>query len=208
MSKFALLVYDVPSATRYNPRRHLRLSCLYINLSCCMVRKDRLPHHVIQRLREAGATFHLADFDESASEGLLAFAAQGIEHDLTEARRRLRETIDRGPSSQSVEGITAYRRRMRAALTRYRNLLRDYTQVTREFGVEMSFTTAERALDAMDSLARRQAEAYVGAAATLPAGDAIRRAAEQDEVPAEILADYTQDHGDELAGMSLAETVN
>ena len=203
MAQFALLVYDIPTGAGYNARRDLRRTALYINLSCCIVRKDALPHHVIGRLRSVGATYHVADFDTSASEGLLAFAAQNIRQDLANARRRLQETIERGPDADTPDGRARYRTRMRAALTRYRNLLADYRAVTREFNLTINLDVAQAGLTAMDALANRRAEAYCRATASLPEGDAIRAAAEEDAVPEEILADYVQDHGDEEAGMEI-----
>lgn len=207
---FSMLIYDIPERSGVqNPSRHLRRMAVRLNLSCWLVRSDRLPNHVLVELSQGGASWHVLPFAETASGSAKEIAKERLQVEISEATKRLRKAIATKPADDSPKEKRKAADRVRRASVRLQTLLSDLEQAADELGVSYDFNSAHQTLRRLDAQAEHVARAYLVAAASLPEADPIRQAAQADLVPAPILADYAQDHGNFTEGeLALVTALN
>lgn len=93
-TRFALLVYDIPSASKLrNPSDLLRRFGARINLSCWVLPTKNLALLPIKEWEEKDATVEIVEFEEHEREKVLALARRSIARDVDEMQAYVDRTV-------------------------------------------------------------------------------------------------------------------
>lgn len=198
---YSMLMYDIPSACPIaNPSGRLRRCAIRVNLSVWVVRDDSTPHNLLNRLHAAGVSWHLIPYATDANEGVYALCRDALRAEADRLAKSLQRSIARADARYVEDGDrNAYYRRLRAAHARCERLATSYASAAATFDLTYDVD------DALAGLARQHARAVARAAAfasmtqTVSRQD-LRAAAEEDSIPASILADAIEDErGEDMA---------
>ena len=203
----SLLVYDIASPAPGqppifpNPSPILRRRAVRINLSVWVVPVGAEPWNMLHAMTEVGVTWHLTKFAAEEGANLVALAQSALLKEVAEAEKRAADSLGRMETIHAIsdkpERNDTFLRSAKSVLKRTEKLLSDLCQAAGAFGIDTATLPTTSCLDAVNRL-KASAEARALCYANLTEqtkDDGLRTAAEQDLVPAGILADNCEDNG-------------
>jgi hypothetical protein len=213
--KINLLVYDIPSALDYdNPSGQLRRVGFRVNLSCWAVTEESTPWNLLEEFTTLKIDWKLFPFASDATPSLIQACREAIVKELADAGKRndeaLADSMAKHLESREAEdektrhkGDKRYEYSTKNLITRANQLLDDLESAARCFGIDPATLTIAGARDSVKALTlQATTKAHLYANMThLAAGTAMESAAQDNAVPAGILADFVE----ETTGNSMTE---
>lgn len=208
--QLTMLMYDIPERAEIaNPSGRLRMIGVRLNLSVWIVPTASIPYNLINQLQNAGADVHTADYDASASAGLLRTAVNVMNKELKAAQDRANVSAAEALAELNADDGTnpntkrrVYERKINAITKRLNQLADELTAGAKVFGVTgaVNFGGMRQAARSMQGNLTARATLYANSATTLreigtTSAIAMAAAVEADAVPAVIVADMIQDDG-------------
>lgn len=207
----SLLLYDIPETSKYpNPSGVLRRRALRVNLSCWIVDQQRIPWTILEEMTSSNVDWHLWDFDSGATQKILQKACISMRRELEENAAREKDSLDRAerqrdevlnnPESTHTDVVRAnnkYEKDRTLILKRSEKLVKDLEEAANSFNLDMTqfpFGRNYERVNALRTLQGSRAQLYAELAEKMK-DTPIGKAASESEVPAEILADYAEEHG-------------
>lgn len=220
--KTSLLMYDIPQGGGFpNPSGYLRSRALRINLSIWVVDQDRTPWNLLHEMSNAQprVDWHMIEFSEGATEAILKLAHANIVRELVEAQQREAESLARidrqlaeaeanlanGPRTMQAAEKRHARERA-SCLKRTEKLVKDLETACRMFGMDMTglpFAQHWQRVASIRALNGARAEFYTQMAEAVR-DTPMAAAAANNEVPADVLADYAEERGMETTAVRAA----
>jgi hypothetical protein len=158
-----------------------------------VVRDDRVPHALIESMMEAGCIVHLWAWDASAASEIetacrtaLANAVQAVKFSAQAKLGRAGTKLDRTGDRK------AYEDRIHAITREAARELDDYRQAGDLFGWPQDTDDILRIIDGLAQTAYLRACMYVTLAGAVQ-GTPLAVAADEEDVPLPILADYVEE---------------
>lgn len=218
--KARLLIYDIPEGAELdgrpvlNPSGFLRRIGVRVNLSCWVIPEGDIPYNLLNNLRQAGATWHVVRFAPEEGRKLIEMAVESLRREVSEAIRRseaaragaedqLAQERDMTDPSEVAKAESRFLRRAEGIQDRYETLTAELTAGATKFGINprtLNLNAANAAVQAIKAGMEIRAEAFAAAAKAAKAngtqtGAILGQMAQQDAVPAYVLADHLRDNG-------------
>lgn len=227
VGRVVMLQYDIPEVIEVengvrtstpvypNPSGDLRSIGIRVTKSVWAIQEDRVPWPMLDEMTAAGVNWHVVRFDDAEVAKLMTLAETTLARELIEAEQRLQESMQTAEAAYNDaitagtgadKALTAYQRRVAQNLKRAADLKRDLEQAAKNFGVSLqaNFSKIGNTIAILGSNATDKASAYAKAAKQVQ-GTIFEQAANNGDMPAEVLADVLTDFGNDAAA---AELVN
>jgi hypothetical protein len=208
MSKSSILMYDIPTRTNFpNPTARLWRCGTRLNLSCWVVRADLVPWTLLNEMKDAGVRWHLLPFSDADSKEATALMLGNIRDELKAAQAReaksLREQDETLAAAETAAGnvmtseLLAARRKhakdRAGVIKRTEKIVKLLKESASLFSLEgIDFSTSENRVRALKALNGARATLYTQMVDAV-AGTPLAVAANENSVPAGILADYAEE---------------
>jgi hypothetical protein len=218
-----LFTYDIPEDAFVivrgkkrpfpNPSDELRRYAVRLNYSNWVLNEGDVPHALVARMLDAGCDPLVFEFDPKARQKLISMAVGRLRGEIKlaiaraeESRTRAMGQLDRSGEEEGIspeEAEERFRNRIEAIDERVKQLHADMEAVSARFGINAGILGLCE-LDATGASIKdemtKKAEAYAKAIKDLKAAgtsttNALAKAAEQEAVPTDILADALRDEG-------------
>lgn len=231
--KACLLIYDIPEGAELdgrpvlNPSGFLRRIAVRVNLSCWVIPEGDIPYNLLNNLRRAGATWHVVRFAPEEGRKLIEMAIESLRKEVSEAvsrsttaRQNAEEQLDQERDmtdpSEVAKAEQRFLRRAEGIQNRYEELTAGLEAAAAKFGIApraLNLNAANAAINAIKAGMEVRAEAFAKAAAAAKAdgtqnGAILGQMAQQDNLPAGILADHLRDNGQDAAADGLQAAFN
>jgi hypothetical protein len=190
-----MLQYDIPDRSGCpNPSRWLRRVAIRTNLSVWVVREDFIPYNRLDRMRQEGALWHLVPFDPSANDTILSLCAEALAASVAETEKSCQRSLDReaGKLDDSGNGVR-YSRRVDQIVKQNCAKLADLRAAAAAYGIVNQADDVLARFTSFSTLYHARVGVYAGLTGAV-AGTALQLAAEADDVPPAILADFVEDN--------------
>ena len=219
----SFLYYDIPTNSGItSPCGRLRRIAVRVNLSCWIIPTDSIPYSFLDSLTEAGANWNVAKFDPSEGRKLVQQALNSLKAEVEEATQRATQAQQDAERILTSENQTvaqrekAYLLRSKQIKKRMDDLEKDLTEASTCFGINplsLRLSVARNASEAIQAGMRQRCRMFAHAARQAINSDhstlqTLGTLAQNDRVPANILADAHMDFGNGETGEALAQAFN
>lgn len=209
----SMLFYDIPdSANIPNPSGKLRRRAVRINLSCWLIRTEDVPYSLLNGMASKGAKWYVLKFDPTEAGRLLQLAADNLKRDLQLAEERADRSAEsahnqlQDSTEDAGQALAHYLNRVKQTVKRMDKLVADFSHVSKLFGIDtdtLPLSAVTQAAEAIRLGAHARAKEYAemaDAAGRLgDKGRAIQAAMLADDIPAEIVADFLEESGQDTS---------
>lgn len=207
--QFSMLQYDIPERQGNdkipNPSGPLRPFCVRTSYSVWIVPQDRIPWPMLNRWTEQGVRWHLVPFsatDEGVQQ-VLALSTDALRRELAGIEASVQKSLNEAATKYGIDSAT-YERRARAIITRGERLIAAAQSAAQCFGIANDLPTGETRtrVQGMQAANQQLAATYVAMAATVQ-GTELAVAAQDGDVPVEVMADFIADQ----TGADMSQTI-
>ncbi len=215
--QMSILNYDISDdAFRTEVAGILMRIAVRTTQSSWVVPTNATPHHVIDRIREAGDVVTLYKYDVSEGPSLLAAIEDTLRAQIKaaadSAEASAESAAEQYANSDKPNRNKYFEQRIKSAAKLAADRLEAYAEAAKVFGFDANLlgrTAAAGVAWAIQTGIHLRAQKYVEAVAALRAqntatGTALADAAHADNIPAGILADAIEDQGGDASGLRAA----
>lgn len=211
-----LVIYDVPTrATRAgcpSPRARMRRKAIFINKSGCLIRRQDIPYNWLNQIQAKypGVEWYEVKQDMTEAAKLARIMADTLRRELQDAIARIKRVQSKADAKiRSEESAADYQAKVEGALKRAQALAKDLVEAAKRLGISESvldLPTIGKAREAIHGAMQARMAAYTaGTKKARQKGLQVAQAAEEDDIPAEILADALRDAGEDATADEIQE---
>lgn len=219
MLKVSLFYYWIPAGAFPNPSRTLRRLGNWVDGSVWWIPEHLIPYNLIHRMKESGVDCNVMPMDPAASEKMVATVMRDMRRRAVVAGNAVQAAANRPNDPEKTgksdaEWEAGRPARVRAAARAARKFLADLTEAAKGFGLsgdDLNLTSVETQIRVVQTVLTAKAAAYARGTEAIRRTatgrvDGMGRAAELDQLPVPMMADYLRDNGDNDAADELQET--